>query len=232
MFQVALTILELNEEALLKCQDEGEAMQLLSDYLNGIYVVHDSVLDVGEDLSKSPSPNNFQLYMLPAGMPVGAKSRIGSPKKSIAISTLIFESYRKFDGILQATDISTLRLKHRLKVIQTLEDTAMRNALRSVPLETTKFSAEEVQELFLLVRGDHIWQVACGLVSEDKGNVTGSNQNGSLQYQLIDPDQFRFAFMAFSPWANNGNLNLIPLIQRIFTVRHYTLPPFHFFCTK
>jgi len=224
IFQVALTILESNEEALLKCVDEGEAMQLLSDYLNGIYVIHDAVLDdIGEDLlSKSPnnfhfSLNNFPLQAIPAGVPTGAKSRMGCQKKSIAISTLIFESYRKFDGILQSTDIAKLRLKHRLKVIQTLEDAVMRNALRSVPVDKTKFSAEEVQELFLLVRGDHIWQVACGVaVAEEKGSSNGPN--GGMQYQLLDSEQFRGAFMAFSPWANNGNPNLNPLIQRIFTV--------------
>lgn len=37
IFQVALMILNLNQEQLLRCNDEGEAMQLLSEYLNGIY---------------------------------------------------------------------------------------------------------------------------------------------------------------------------------------------------
>lgn len=37
IFQIALMILDWNQEKLLKCSDEGEAMQLLSDYLMGIY---------------------------------------------------------------------------------------------------------------------------------------------------------------------------------------------------
>ena len=37
MLQVALTVLESNEEKLLACRDDGEAMQLLSDYLQGVY---------------------------------------------------------------------------------------------------------------------------------------------------------------------------------------------------
>uniref|UniRef100_A0A6M2DYR2 Putative secreted protein n=1 Tax=Xenopsylla cheopis TaxID=163159 RepID=A0A6M2DYR2_XENCH len=37
IFQVALTILELNQEALSKSRDDGEATQLLGDYLEGVY---------------------------------------------------------------------------------------------------------------------------------------------------------------------------------------------------
>lgn len=37
IFQVALTVLEWNQDKLLACRDEGEAMQLLADYLEGIY---------------------------------------------------------------------------------------------------------------------------------------------------------------------------------------------------
>jgi ribosome biogenesis protein Tsr3 len=34
--QLALTILENNQAALLECKDEGQAMQLLTQYLQGI----------------------------------------------------------------------------------------------------------------------------------------------------------------------------------------------------
>uniref|UniRef100_A0A6P7H094 TBC1 domain family member 9-like n=1 Tax=Diabrotica virgifera virgifera TaxID=50390 RepID=A0A6P7H094_DIAVI len=37
IFQVALMLLEWNQEKLLECRDEGEAMQLLSDYLIGVF---------------------------------------------------------------------------------------------------------------------------------------------------------------------------------------------------
>ena len=37
VFQVALTVLESNQEKLLSCRDDGEAMQLLTDYLQGVY---------------------------------------------------------------------------------------------------------------------------------------------------------------------------------------------------
>lgn len=37
IFQVALMLLEWNQEKLLACRDEGEAMQLLADYLMGVF---------------------------------------------------------------------------------------------------------------------------------------------------------------------------------------------------
>lgn len=37
IFQVALMILKLNQDELLSCRDEGEAMQLLADYLMGVH---------------------------------------------------------------------------------------------------------------------------------------------------------------------------------------------------
>jgi hypothetical protein len=34
---VALTVLESNQDKLLACRDDGEAMQLLGDYLQGVF---------------------------------------------------------------------------------------------------------------------------------------------------------------------------------------------------
>lgn len=37
VFQVTLTILEINKDKLLKCTEDGQAIQVLNDYLEGIY---------------------------------------------------------------------------------------------------------------------------------------------------------------------------------------------------
>jgi len=37
LLQIALTVLEWNQDKLLNCRDDGEAMQLLTDYLGGVY---------------------------------------------------------------------------------------------------------------------------------------------------------------------------------------------------
>lgn len=51
IFQVALAVLEWNQEKLLNCRDEGEAMQLLADYLDGVYN------DEGRGALRKPSEN-------------------------------------------------------------------------------------------------------------------------------------------------------------------------------
>jgi hypothetical protein len=216
-FQVALTMLESNEDTLLKCRDEGEAMQLLNDYLSGIYHIREDLLDLADDLSRTPSP---QISMtVPAGTPIGPKSRLETAhKKSVAMSTLIYESYRKFGVSISSDRIDRLRLKHRVKVVQSLEDAILRNAIRSVP-RTVPFTEEEMKELFWLVRGDHLWQVACG--SYNNGNSSTHDEQQQQQTQgavRIDLEQFRSTFMAFSPWGSNGNPNLNDLVNRIFKV--------------
>ena len=196
-------------------------MQVLSEYLSGIYVIKEEIIDIGEDLCKSPSSSSppITLNTVPVGTPIGPKSRMErSHKKSVAISTLVYESYRKFGTAVTALEIDQLRLKHRLKVVQTLEDQAMRNALRNVE-SGTDFDKKDIRELFLLIRGDHLWQVACGSQAAIASN---DSMSGYQQYQLLDSDQFKNAFMAFSPWASNENPRLLDFISRIFKVSFLT----------
>lgn len=209
-FQIALTMLEMKEDALVKCRDEGEAMQLLNEYLSGIYLIKEEPIDIGEDLSRTPSPPITMT--VPVGTPVGPKSRMEkSHTKSVAISTLIYESYRRFSTLITRKEIESLRLKYRLKVVQNLEEQSMRTAMRNIP-KNVQFDKDELQELFLLLRGDHLWQVACGTAS---GFNSCDEHSGA---QLINAEQFRNAFIAFSPWGKNGNPNIVPLIYRMFKV--------------
>jgi len=139
----------------------------------------------------------------------------------VNISHLIYDSYRKFGHLISPREIGRLRVKHRMKVVQSLEDVSMRNALRGLEL-TTPFGKKELEELFLLVRGDHLWQVACGKSNGNGGNTPSNeadSQMSSHQSQLIDFDQFKTTMMSFSPWAANGNPNLVPLLQRLFRVQ-------------
>ncbi|KAG1658615.1 TBC1 domain family member 9 [Nymphon striatum] len=52
-------------------------------------------------------------------------------QESVEIDELIAQSYRKF-GFLTNSTIEKLRLKHRLKVVQGIEDATMKNVVRSV----------------------------------------------------------------------------------------------------
>ncbi|KAJ8968056.1 hypothetical protein NQ314_002495 [Rhamnusium bicolor] len=117
IFQVALMLLEWNQEKLLQCRDEGEAMQLLADYLMGVFN------DEGRGAIRNKSYDD--------------------QTRSISIQVLIYEAYRRY-GFLTTGQIERLRLKHRLKVVQELEDTCERNVLRCVASDGF-FIASELQ---------------------------------------------------------------------------------------
>nr|CAD7263370.1 unnamed protein product [Timema shepardi] len=130
IFQVALTVLESNQEKLLACREEGEGMQLLSDYLEGVY--------------NEENPHN-------------SRSKDGEQlKKSISVQKLLYEAYSKY-GMLSAGAIERLRLKYRLRVVQQLEDGVGRNVVRSI-VGDGYFSIEQLQDLLVLVREELLSQ--------------------------------------------------------------------------
>lgn len=63
--------------------------------------------------------------------------------QSISVQSLIYEAYSRY-GFLSAGTIERLRLKHRLRVVQSLEDGISRNIVRSVVTDGY-FSTEELQ---------------------------------------------------------------------------------------
>ncbi|KAK7864755.1 hypothetical protein R5R35_012261 [Gryllus longicercus] len=131
IFQVALAVLEANQERLLNCRDDGEAMQLLADYLEGVYneETKDCVLHNkdGETVTKS-----------------------------VSVQRLIYDAYTHYEA-LTASTIERLRLKYRLRVVQQLEDGAGRNVVRSI-VGDGYFSQDELQDLLTLVREELLGQ--------------------------------------------------------------------------
>ncbi|XP_063222042.1 TBC1 domain family member 9 isoform X2 [Bacillus rossius redtenbacheri] len=130
IFQVALATLEANQEGLLACREEGEAMQLLSEYLEGV---------CNEECAVT-SHSRGDLTV----------------KKSISVQKLLYEAYSRY-GFLSAGAIERLRLKYRLRVVQQLEDGVGRNVVRSV-VGDGYFSTEDLQELLVLVREELLSQ--------------------------------------------------------------------------
>lgn len=57
--QIALTVLEWNQDKLLNCRDDGEAMQLLTDYLGGVYNDEGPIFPRPVD---SASPNRARIF--------------------------------------------------------------------------------------------------------------------------------------------------------------------------
>ncbi|KAL7305876.1 hypothetical protein TKK_0001884 [Trichogramma kaykai] len=166
IFQVALTVLEWNQEKLLKCNDDGEAMQLLTDYLGGVYNDEGPVL---------PRP----VDTVP-------------PNRSISIQTLIYESYSRY-GSLKVDEIERLRLKHRLRVVQSLEEGIEKNVIRSIVNEKW-MTAEELRELVNLVREELITHHR---TDEERYDPT----QPPYEVYKIDYDLFRILFGVLSPWG-------------------------------
>lgn len=111
LFQLALTILKENQEQLLKCQDDGDAIMILTTYLDGI---------ADENLTE---------------------------KKII---TLIKQSYVDYNGITEE-DVNRLRLKHRLKVVQTMAESILQSAAKNT-LKYTLFTEQQIKDLFYVFK--------------------------------------------------------------------------------
>ncbi|XP_010622071.1 TBC1 domain family member 9B [Fukomys damarensis] len=177
ILQVALAVLDANVEQLLDCSDEGEAMTVLGRYLDNVVNKH------------SISPPIPHLHaLLTSG---------DDPPAEVDVFDLLKVSYEKFSS-LRANDLEQMRFKQRLKVIQSLEDTAKRSMVRAIPGDIA-FSIEELEELYVVFKAKHMasqyWGSSC---------TAASRRDPSLPYleqYRIDASQFRELFASLTPWA-------------------------------
>ncbi|GAB1598460.1 TBC1 domain family member 9B-like isoform X1 [Argonauta hians] len=182
IFQIALTILENKSEELLSCHEDGEAMTVLTNYLENV-TSHDSTMPVVLHTSSMPST---------------------PPKPSVDVADLIDNSYRCYSHI-KNQDIEKLRLKYRLKVVQNIEDSTMKNILRSVSTETA-FQGKELEDLYVLFREEYL--TSCYWRTSQQPVDTIDKFDPSRPYYeqyKVDFDQFKTMFLSLCPWAT-GNL--------------------------
>ncbi|XP_023947050.1 TBC1 domain family member 9 [Bicyclus anynana] len=128
IFQVTLTILDINRELLLNCAEDGQAMQVLNDYLAGIYN--------DEAMALCTEPR--------------------TAARTIKIQELVYQSYRSYGAAVSSECIEHLRLKHRLRVVRQLEDSLEKNTLRAL-LQDKLLDANELQELLSIIREELFW---------------------------------------------------------------------------
>ncbi|XP_047441036.1 TBC1 domain family member 9B isoform X2 [Mugil cephalus] len=180
-FQVALAVLHDNMDALLSCSDEGEAMTILGRYLDNV---------VNKQTVAPPIPHLHAL--LTSG---------DDPPPEIDIFELIKSSYEKF-GSLRSDVIEQMRFKQRLKVIQSLEDTAKRSVVRAMMTESA-FSIEELEELYCLFKSKHMtscyWGSSSSMVDRHDPSLP------YLEQYRIDPAQFTQLYAALAPWICGGH---------------------------
>ncbi|XP_041653069.1 TBC1 domain family member 9B isoform X2 [Cheilinus undulatus] len=185
IFQVALAVLGDNMNALLGCSDEGEAMTILGRYLDNV---------VNKQTVAPPIPHLHAL--LTSG---------DEPPPEIDVFDLIKSSYEKY-GSLRSDVIEQMRFKQRLKVIQSLEDTAKRSVVRAMMTESA-FSIEELEELYCLFKSKHMTSCYWGSSSS-----AADRHDPSLPYleqYRIDPAQFSQLFAALAPWVCGGHTPML-----------------------
>ncbi|XP_008583197.1 PREDICTED: TBC1 domain family member 9B isoform X1 [Galeopterus variegatus] len=185
ILQVALAVLDANMEQLLSCSDEGEAMTVLGRYLDNV---------VNKQSVSPPIPHLHAL--LTSG---------DDPPEEVDIFDLLKMSYEKFSS-LRADDIEQMRFKQRLKVIQSLEDTAKRSVVRAIPVDIG-FSIEELEDLYVVFKAKH-------LASQYWGNsrTAAVRRDPSLPYleqYRIDVSQFRELFASLTPWACGSHMPVL-----------------------
>ncbi|XP_069932610.1 TBC1 domain family member 9B isoform X2 [Oryctolagus cuniculus] len=177
ILQVALAVLDANMEQLLGCNDEGEAMTILGRCLDNV---------VNKQSTSPPVPHLHAL--LTSG---------DDPPAQTDIFDLLKVSYEKFSS-LRASDIEQMRFKQRLKVIQSLEDTAKRSVVRAIPGDIG-FSIEELEDLYMVFKAKHLASQYWG-----SNHAATARRDPSLPYleqYRIDASQFRELFACLTPWA-------------------------------
>ncbi|MBN3278746.1 TBC9B protein, partial [Polyodon spathula] len=177
IFQVSLAVLHANMDQLLGCSDEGEAMTILGRYLDNV---------VNKQTVSPPIPHLHAL--LTSG---------DEPPPEIDVFELIKTSYEKF-GSLRSDVIEQMRFKQRLKVIQSLEDTAKRSVVRSIMTDSA-FTIEELEELYVLFKAQHI--MTCYWGSSSSASEHHDPSLPYLEQYRIDLGQFSQLFGALTPWG-------------------------------
>uniref|UniRef100_A0A2K6FSZ3 TBC1 domain family member 9B n=1 Tax=Propithecus coquereli TaxID=379532 RepID=A0A2K6FSZ3_PROCO len=177
ILQVALAVLDANMEQLLGCSDEGEAMTVLGRYLDNV---------VNKQSVSPPIPHLHAL--LTSG---------DDPPAEVDIFELLKVSYEKFSS-LRADDIEQMRFKQRLKVIQSLEDTAKRSVVRAIPVDIG-FSIEELEDLYMVFKAKHLASQYWG--SSSMAAVRRDPSLPYLEQYRIDASQFQDLFASLTPWA-------------------------------
>ncbi|KAJ8049699.1 TBC1 domain family member 9 [Holothuria leucospilota] len=176
IFQIALAVLDANHEELLECEDDGHAMIALSRYLDCIS---------NKDATLPHMPHSTSSTLSASHKP---------SKPSVEIADLIYNCYKKY-GHITSQFIEKQRLNQRLRVVQDMEDSARKNVVKSLMMETD-FEKKELEDLYVLFKEEYF-----------SGGLLGSTQIlDQTQYFLtqvkIDKKKFETLFLALSPWAN------------------------------
>ncbi|EDL99196.1 rCG22278 [Rattus norvegicus] len=190
IFQLGLAVLEANAEELCSSKDDGQALMILSRFLDHIK---------NED---SPGP--------PIGSHHAFFSDDQEPCPVTDIADLIRDSYEKF-GNQSVEQIEHLRCKHRIRVLQGHEDTTKQNVLRVVIPEVS-ILPEDLEELYDLFKRAHMMN--CYWEHHRPIALRHDPSRPYAEQYRIDACQFAHLFQLVSPWTCGAHTEI--LAERIF----------------
>ncbi|XP_051008614.1 TBC1 domain family member 8-like, partial [Acomys russatus] len=190
IFQLGLAVLEANAEELCSSKDDGQALMILSRFLDHIK---------NED---SPGP--------PIGSHHAFFSDDQEPYPVTDIADLIRDSYEKF-GKQSVEQIEHLRCKHRIRVLQGHEDTTKQNVLRVVIPEVS-ILPEDLEGLYDLFKRAHM--MSCYWEHPRPTALRHDPSRPYAEQYRIDAQQFAHLFQLVSPWTCGAHTDI--LAERTF----------------
>uniref|UniRef100_A0A4W5NIL0 TBC1 domain family member 8B n=1 Tax=Hucho hucho TaxID=62062 RepID=A0A4W5NIL0_9TELE len=198
IFQLGLAVLDANATALCASADDGQALMILTGFLDQVKYDED------------PSP--------PAPYPLSSQSgeeEVSPPvKQHTLITDLIADSYEKF-GDLTVRQIEKLRCRHRIQVLQAHEDTTKENALRVVTPDVS-LSPENLADVYDLFQTEHFINLYWG----DGGTTLALQHHDPgrpyVEQYRVDRVQFKSLYMLLVPWLCGFHTDTVA--HRTFTL--------------
>ncbi|XP_035943834.2 TBC1 domain family member 8 isoform X4 [Halichoerus grypus] len=190
IFQLGLAVLEANAQGLCSSKDDGQALMVLSRFLDHIK---------NEDSPGPPVSSHHAFF-----------SDDQEPYPGTDIADLIRDSYEKF-GDQSVEQIEHLRCKHRIRVLQGHEDTTKQNVLRVVIPEVS-IPPEDLEELYDLFKREHM--MSCYWEQPRPMAPRHDPSRPYAEQYRIDARQFAHLFQLVSPWTCGAHTEI--LAERTF----------------
>ncbi|XP_006916236.2 TBC1 domain family member 8 isoform X2 [Pteropus alecto] len=185
IFQLGLAVLDANTEDLCSSKDDGQALMILSRFLDHIK---------NED---SPGP--------PVGSHHAFFSDDQEPYPVTDIADLIRDSYEKF-GNQSVEQIEHMRCRHRIRVLQGHEETTKQNVLRVVTPEVS-ILPEDLEELYDLFKREHM--LSCYWEQPRPVAPRHDPSRPYTEQYRIDAQQFAHLFQLVSPWTCGAHTEIL-----------------------
>ncbi|XP_074069913.1 TBC1 domain family member 8 isoform X3 [Macrotis lagotis] len=190
IFQLGLAVLEANAVELCNSKDDGQALMILSRFLD----------HVKNEESPGPPIGNHHAFF----------SDDQEPYPVTDIADLIRDSYEKF-GDQSVELIEHMRCKHRIRVLQGHEDTTKQNVLRVVIPEVS-ILPEDLEELYDLFKREHM--ISCYWEQTSPAFQHHDPNRPYAEQYLIDAQQFTNLYKLVSPWTCGTHTEI--LAERTF----------------